>query len=198
MQVVYDLVAKKPFVGETPSLTVTVFDPEQKSYRALRTDPIPLVVRELAIAEEPDDRDPASEAEEADEAESSGSLWLLGPAVLVAGGVLLLMRKKKEVHEPDPKPGEAWEAFVNGGEDGDLSTRFAQFLGHAMSVPHAHLSGREAERLLLERGVPSELGARTARALDALLGARFGGLSQTLDEGDVRGLVEELSRALKR
>jgi len=185
-----------------PPLELATFDPSPPAgYRVLRTQPIPIEV--LPPAGPPAGPPAARGVRDAAPARRLAPLAVAVPllALLLLALVLVLRRRRRARTAPaaaaDLVRTAAARFRVRLDEPGaDPAAALVAFLAALLGCPEPAVVAPDLERRLAARGMPPELAARAAAALEHLHGARFGGSAGDPAAAErARGLVDELERA---
>jgi oxygen tolerance protein BatD len=209
--VTYDLAPLRAGAGEIPPIAFAWFDVRDPAgYRTLRTPAIPLDVRpskESAAPSPAPTMPPVAEPAVAPVAPraSPRSLapWLAAGALAAAcvAAVALLVNRRARRSAPAVgarRPHGSAEAFRARAVDGELSGALSEYLAGRLGVPAAATIAPDLGARLVRAGVPTDLAARAAAALDALVAARYGSPDPGPGAAEIESLVAELDPAFER
>ena len=180
--VVYEI-APLPGTAGVPAIPFAFFDPgPPAAYRVARTDPIPLEM-------------PATAAPPAGEAAPQTAFpwsWLLGAAGLLLAGLAFarLGRRRAVRAAAGPSP-VSWITRLEA-PGADPTRVLTEALAEHLGVEPAAVVGPGLGARLVAAGVEADLAARTARTLEALVGARFGGTAEKPARPDVAELLKDI------
>jgi hypothetical protein len=201
----YDLAPTSARVSEIPPIAFAYFDTQPPaSYRTVRTEPIPLVVR----GADSDGATPRAPENRRDEgvAFPSGLALVVLVALIAAVGVVLGVRTLQRARmrrraARDPVRVRTRHAIVEFRErlaaNGDVADAMADYLAARLGVTRAAVISKDLATRIAERGIPHEIATRAAQLLEALVAARFGGVAPRNAAGDARDVVEELERSFE-
>lgn len=197
---VYDLAPLDAMVTKIPSIPFVFFDGTPPAgYRSVHTEPIPLRVRD-ARPGPPAARPPgipAPSPEEQGPPPRTGAA-LAGFAVLLAAALALWWRARGRHGEPARIRAAATRARAALAAPGaDLAAVLTDFLSAALDCPTAAVQTPDLARRLEARGAPRELAQDTARLLEALVDARYGGAPPEAAEARLLALVDGLRSSLR-
>jgi hypothetical protein len=198
----YDLRPLGERVQRIPAIAFTHFDTSSPAgYHTLRTRAIPLRVRPTStqVSEPP----PAgAEAQPAPERSATRTtLVVVVVAALLAASVAIL-RATRRPGRLDPRAERARAAargFRSRAElaETDPGQALGEFLAECLDCPSAAILSPDLAVRLEVIGVPAELARRTARLLDELVAARYGGARPENGMLDASELVDALESALR-
>jgi hypothetical protein len=216
--VTYDLVASDETVREVPALEFAFFDPAPPAgYRTVRTEPIPIRVRGASAGARP----PAETARSLvpgendihdlkpvahlphDAAPARPSTVLLLSALLapwlVALGLRSLLRAW-DARDPLRRRAQgAAAAFRTRAGEPDVAPEvaFTEYLAARLCCPVAAVITADLEHDLAGAGIPADLAARAAAALQAMVAARYGGNALAPTPPELAALVAALDAAFR-
>jgi hypothetical protein len=216
--VTYDLVASNETVREVPALEFAFFDPVPPAgYRTVRTEPIPIRVRGASAGARPPvetarslvpgendihDLKPVAHLPH-DAAPARPSTVLLLSALLAPWLVALGLRSLLRAWDArDPLRGRAQGAAAafrtRAGEPGVApEVAFTEYLAARLCCPVAAVITADLEHDLAGAGIPADLAARAAAALQALVAARYGGNALAPSPDELSALVAALDAAFR-
>jgi hypothetical protein len=181
----YDVAALRDDVTSVPPIAFAFFDPDAGQYRVVKTDAIPLRVRESPTN---------ARAEPTRDDDSRASRWPVVVAVVVAlafFGVFVRRRMRARAAE-DVGGGhvrEAAAAFRARAPDADA---LAAFLAACLHCPTAAVISPDLASRLVAAGAPSDVAKRAASLLERLVAARYGGDASPDDAAAARAVVDEV------
>jgi hypothetical protein len=186
--VVYEI-APLPGTAAVPAIPFAFFDPgPPAAYRVARTDPVPLEM-------------PATAAPPAGEAAPPAAFpwsWLLGAAGLVLAGLAFARLGRRRAARSAAGPSPATWIMRLEAPGADPTRALTEALAEHLGVAPAAVVGPGLAARLVAAGVETDLAARTARTVEALVGARFGGAAEGPTRPDVADLLTSLDAALRR
>lgn len=194
--ITYDLVVTDERVTQVPAIPLSFFDPETGAYATVRTDAIPLRVSASTAPRDAEANEGAPR--------SSNSTWIGGITGAVAGAIASVVvlnrarRRQRAANAPERvRAREAAATFrARLDEPGvDPGLALSEYLSAALGRPASAFVGSDPAPALVAAGVDAELARRTARLLDELVAARYGGAAPRDGSERTRVLGEELARA---
>ncbi len=183
--VVYEIA---PLEGTTavPAVPFAFFDPGPPAgYRVVRTEPIPLA-RPVPVPEIVDEVAPPRGVPWA---------WVFGLLGLALTGLALgRLRRTRPARGRGEATAATWSSRLDA-PDADAAGIFADALAEHLGVPPAAVIGPDLEERLVRAGADTDLAARTARTMEALVAARFGGEAP---DAEARAAAADLLESLVR
>jgi len=191
-RITYDLAPLDVDVTAIPAIAFATFDTDEKRYRTLHTEPLPLTVRSLAGGSRPlrsgegargepgvDDIYGLEEVSGRAGALPSTPLLLAGmvlPWVLALGVFVLKRSRERDRRDPEGvRARGAILAFRRGmAEGGEVAQVLAEYLSARLRCPPAAVIGPDLGPRLRDAGVERALADDVARLLRELVAASYG------------------------
>jgi len=173
--ITYDL-AVADGATEIPAIPFTFFQPEELEYKTIHTQPI---VRNGRGDVPRTTEGPSEPTPPIDFRVLVGAAILLF-ALCVWAGVRIGTRRRRV------DPGEAAQAFHTqaAATGADLERIFTEYLGVRLGCPAAAVISPDLEQRMKAAGIAPDIAARTARLIESLVAARYGGTAT--DEASFR------------
>ncbi|MEE8107184.1 MAG: hypothetical protein V3T86_16740 [Planctomycetota bacterium] len=167
--ITYDLAIADAATGEIPAIPFTFFDPAKEKYRTVHTEPVALSVSGDATR--------STETPTAAEAPIDFTLLIGAALVLFAFCVWIGVRIGTRRRQIDPDV--AADAFrAQASQPGaDLAKLLTEYLGARLGCPAASVISPDLAQRMRAVGVSADVAARTARLIESLVAARYGGSS---------------------
>ena len=177
----HEFVPTRADVQEIPALSLVYFDPSEGAYLVATTKPVPIHVNAVA----PTGAEASTSRKERRD-ESRGRVWPFAGAFVVLIVVIAAARRRARTHAPRPSDDAASvrlrTAFANlngirENDVGGLTEAFAEVLAARLRVPRASVIAQDLGPRLEMAGIPHETAEDCARALGALIDARYGAVA---------------------
>jgi hypothetical protein len=197
---VYEFVRKPDSATSVPAYDFIYFDVESNDFKTLSTESLAIPNAVAAIAD--------TEGEQAATSEQVGAVkrkipsWLVLLSICLSVGVVLffLLRKKADgaglVGEQAAASKPDLQAALKDFEEeqsAGLLPAYSNYLGVCLSLPADELQAESLGRLLMDKGVASDLAERAAAVLQALLAAQYGRAESSVELQGAAAIVQELS-----
>ena len=209
--ITYDVAALHASTAGVPAIAFAFFDPTPPAgYRTATTTPLPLVVNATAGGPSPEDLSPrltpgvddifAVRSVRRGLGASTGAstprllLALFGPWGLALGLVLWRRASARRLQDPAGRRARAAAASFHARlttPDADLTAAFTEFVAARLRCAPAAVISPDLPTRLAASGIPSDLAARTAATIDAMVASRYGSAT-THDAAAITVLVDEL------
>jgi len=151
-------------IDAVPTLVLPYFDTSSRRFREAKSDPIPITVR----AKPTGARDTPVPAREPDTFPFAA---VIGAVIAVAVVLFLAARRRSQQAEETSAALKKFEAR----KDADLAYAFADYLAAHLGCARAAVISPDLKERLVNAGLEAKLSAVTARRMERLVAARYGG-----------------------
>jgi hypothetical protein len=176
----YEVAPLDASLRAVPPIAFAFYDPEPPGgYRVVHTEPVPLAVRPGATPT------PAVPAVPPAAAADDPTAWVAVAVALMAVTALLVLRVRRRyrlrteaLDERALRARQAAQTFhaLAARPGADMADAFAAVLAARLDVPPAAVVSPDLADRLVRSGISPDVADQAARTLEALVGARYGGL----------------------